>query len=132
PTVTLALFPVLSPSAVNAPAPRAGASLRGTTPLAVKPRLGLAFPVAVGTTLMAEPIIRLLAGEEYLPHSANALRVLIWFLPFSFTNALLQYVLIALNRQRFITGAFVLATGFNVLANLLLIPRFSYIGAAVT
>ena len=130
--VTLALFPMLSRLALNATAPGHGASLRGTTQLAVKALLGLAFPVAAGTTLMAEPIIRLLAGEEYLPHSANALRVLIWFLPFSFTNALLQYVLTALNRQRFITGAFVLATGFNVLANLLLIPRFSYIGAAVT
>jgi O-antigen/teichoic acid export membrane protein len=130
--VTLALFPMLSRLALDAPAPGHGVSLRQTTRLALKALIGLAFPIAVGTTVLADPIIRLLAGDEYLPHSANALRVLIWFLPFSFSNALLQYVLIALNRQRFITGAFAIATGFNVLANLLLIPRFGYIGAAVT
>src|SRR4030095_6422286 len=79
-----------------------------------------------------EPLVRLIAGESYLPYSAIALQILIWFLPFSFMNSLLQYVLIAVNQQRFITAAFVGATTANITLNLLLIPQLSYVGAAVT
>jgi O-antigen/teichoic acid export membrane protein len=128
--VTLAMFPLLSRLAIRSG--KAGSDLARATHLALKALLALAFPIAVGTTLLAEPLIRLVAGESYLPHSAIALQILIWFLPFSFTNALLQYVLIALNRQRFITAAFIVATVANATLNLLLIPRLSYVGAAVT
>ena len=136
--VTLALFPMLSRLAVDPALPGEGPTGRDrpilgqTTRLALKALLGLAFPIAVGTTLLAEPIIRALAGEDYLPHSATALQILIWFLPFSFTNGLLQYVLIAVDQQRFITKTFLVATIFNVGANLVLIPRLSYVGAAAT
>src|SRR5581483_6883144 len=67
----------------------------------------------------------------YVPEAAWALRVLIWFLPFSFVNGVTQYVLIAVDRQRFLTIAFLVATAFNLGANLLLIPRASYLGAAL-
>jgi O-antigen/teichoic acid export membrane protein len=43
---------------------------------------------------------------------------------------LTQYVLIAAGRQRFLTIAFAVAFVFNVVANALMIPRFSYVGAA--
>jgi len=111
---------------------RSRPELTRTTQLALKTLLGLAFPIAVGTTILAEPLIRLIAGESYLPHSAIALQILIWFLPFSFMNSLLQYVLIAVNQQRFITASFVGATAANAGLNLLLIPHLSYVGAAVT
>lgn len=130
--VTLALFPMLSRLAVASPAQGVDAGLRRTTQLALKVLLGLAFPIAVGTTLLAEPIIRILAGADYLPHSATALQILIWFLPFSFTNGLLQYVLIAVDQQRYITKTFLAATFFNVVANLLLVPQLSYVGAGLT
>ncbi len=42
-----------------------------------------------------------------------------------------QYVLIAVGQQRFLTGAFVIGVVFNIGANLLLIPRYGYAGAAV-
>jgi O-antigen/teichoic acid export membrane protein len=133
--ITLALFPMLSRMAVDGEPREDGrarhARLAETTRIALKFLLGLAFPIAVGTTLLAEPIIRILAGDEYLPHSAIALQILIWFVPFSFTNGLLQYVLIAVDQQRFITKAFFAATVFNIGANLLLVPRLSYVGAAL-
>jgi O-antigen/teichoic acid export membrane protein len=43
-----------------------------------------------------------------------------------------QYVLIAINQQRFLTRAFIIGVTFNVVANLLLIPRYGYVAAAVT
>jgi O-antigen/teichoic acid export membrane protein len=92
--------------------------------------LAAAFPIAVGVTLLAEPIISLFAGPDFLPHAAITLQLLIWFIPFSFTNGLLQYVLISVNRQHFITVAFVAAAAFNIVGNLLLIPHWGYLGAA--
>ena len=38
---------------------------------------------------------------------------------------------IAVGQQRFLTGAFVIGVVFNISANLLLIPRYGYAGAAV-
>src|SRR6185437_6445609 len=64
--------------------------------------------------------------------SANALRVLIWFLPISYVNGITQYVLIAVNRQRTITIAFASAVIFNLVANLILVPIYGYMAAAVT
>jgi O-antigen/teichoic acid export membrane protein len=52
-------------------------------------------------------------------------------LPFSFVNGVTQYVLIAVDRQLFLTIAFAVATAFNLAANLLLIPRWGYLGAAL-
>jgi len=96
----------------------------------LKVLLALALPIAVGTTILAEPLILLIAGPGYLPQSAWALQVLIWYLPISFTNGLLQYVLIAVNRQRILSVAFAGGVAFNVGANLLLIPPYGYLAAA--
>jgi O-antigen/teichoic acid export membrane protein len=69
--------------------------------------------------------------EGYLPYSAVALQILIFFLPFSFVNGVTQYVLIALDRQRLITGAFALTLVFNVAANLAFVPLLGINGAAI-
>jgi O-antigen/teichoic acid export membrane protein len=89
------------------------------------------LPIAVGTTYIAPAIIGLFAGPGFLPQSAIALQVLIWFLPLSYFNGVTQYVLIAIDKQRFITISFAVTLAFNVAANIVLIPRFSYVGAAM-
>src|SRR5262249_47438023 len=98
--------------------------------LALRALLQLAFPLAVGIALLSEPIVALVGGKQYLPESATALAILICYLPLKYTNGLTQYVLIATGKQRMLTGAFFLALVFNLAANVILIPRFSYIGAA--
>src|SRR5439155_3114044 len=124
-TFVLALYPLLSRQASGRPD-----DLARVFSLGLKVLLLVALPISVGTTLLAEPIVSLLAGPAYLPASAQALQVLIWFLPFSFVNGLTQYVLIALNRQRWITIAFFAAALINVSLNLWLIPRYGFLGAA--
>jgi O-antigen/teichoic acid export membrane protein len=59
------------------------------------------------------------------------LLILAWFLPFSFLNGLVQYVLIAINQQGAITRAFLIGAGFNLVANLLLVPRFGLYAASL-
>jgi O-antigen/teichoic acid export membrane protein len=123
---TLALFPLL---ARHGRADRA--ALARVYERALKVLLVLSLPIAVGIALLAEPLVLLFAGPAYLPQAVWALQVLIWFLPFSFVNGVTQYVLIAADRQRFLTLAFLVATAFNLGANLLLIPRLGYLGAAL-
>ena len=126
---TLALFPHLSRLA--AARDNAAGALAATYALAVKLLLILALPVCVATLFVAPELMRALAGPTFLPEAGTALRLLIWFLPFSYVNGLTQYVLIAAGRQRLITRAFALTTGFNVAANLLLTPRYGYVAAAL-
>ncbi len=103
---------------------------RGTI-LALRVLLAAAFPIAVGISILAEPIINMFAGPSFLPHGAITLQLLIWFIPFSFTNGLLQYVLIAANRQHVITVGFLVASAFNIVGNLLTLPHWGYVASAL-
>jgi O-antigen/teichoic acid export membrane protein len=55
---------------------------------------------------------------------------MIWYMPLGFINSVTQYVLIALNKQRFLTGAFAIGLAFNLAANIILIRRYGYIASA--
>ena len=124
---TLAIFPALSRMASSAKDNMLRAYL-----LSLRILLWISLPITVGTVLVSRELIGLFAGDAYLPHSAIALQVLIWFLPFSFVNSVTHYVLIALGQQRFLTKAFILGVVFNVAANLIAIPSLGYVGAALT
>ncbi|MDQ7030140.1 MAG: oligosaccharide flippase family protein, partial [Ardenticatenia bacterium] len=123
---TLALFPVISRYAEGA-----RDALWRATVLSLRWLLFLAMPICVFTTRYADAIIWAFGGSRFLPHSATAWRLLIWFLPFSFINSLVHYVLIAVNQQRYLTRAFLIGVGVNLVANVLLIPRYSYQAAAI-
>lgn len=124
---TLAIFPLMSRYAHTA-----RDSLVRAYILSLRLLLSIALPLAVGTPFIARELILLLGGGQYLPDSMIALQLLIWFLPFSFINQITQYVLIAIDQQRFLTRAFIIGVLFNTLANLLLIPPYGYRAAAIT
>jgi O-antigen/teichoic acid export membrane protein len=120
-----ALFPVL---ARHAAADRAALARAFRHALALLQMI--AWPATVGVAVLSRELILLLGGQEYLPGAAWALAILIWFMPLSYVNGVMQYVIIALRRQREITLAFGIAALFNLTLNLLLIPRYSYLAAA--
>jgi len=125
-TFTIALFPVMSRFAASA-----RDSLIRAYVLSIKYLAALSLPVAVLTTAYAQEVILLFGGSQYLPHAATALRLLIWFFPFSCMNQVTQYVLIAIQQQHFLTRAFLIGVIFNLTANLILIPRYGYRASAV-
>jgi O-antigen/teichoic acid export membrane protein len=130
---TLALFPLMSRYAARAAMGgdnTGGDSLARTYRLAMQILLMIALPIAVAFTFAATPLIRILGGAAYLPDSAIALRIMIWSIPIGFVNSVTQYVLIAVNQQRFLTRAFLIGVVFTTIANLLLIPRYGYLAAA--
>jgi O-antigen/teichoic acid export membrane protein len=123
---TLAIFPLISRFAESQ-----RDSLVRAYILSLKLLLMIALPVAVGTTFIARPLISILAGPEYVQQSSIALQLLIWYMPVGFINSVTQYVLIAINQQRFLTRAFLFGAAFNILSNLILIPRYGYIAASM-
>jgi O-antigen/teichoic acid export membrane protein len=125
-TFTIALFPVLSRYAAGAPDALMRAYVKS-----LKYLLILALPLAVLSFAYSDFIIYLFGGSAYLPESAIALRLIIGFLPLSFVNNVTHYVLIAVNQQRYLTKAFVVGALFNIGANLIFIPLYSYRAAAV-
>ena len=100
-TLVLALFPALSRVAETD-----RAALQGIVNKALQLMLVMAVGSAVCFSFYAASFTWLLGGDEFLPHAARALMILIWFLPFSYTNAITQYVLIALDQQKWIFFAF--------------------------
>jgi O-antigen/teichoic acid export membrane protein len=123
---TFALFPVITRQ-VTSSLPGA----RRTFRMSLKLMLLVAFPLAALTTLLAPLMIGLLGGREFLPHGAFALQLVIWSIPIGWMNSVANYVLIALGRERKLTVAFLIGVGFNVVANLLLLPRYSYVAASI-
>ncbi len=123
---TMAIFPLMSRLARDSREAMARAYI-----LALRLLLMVSLPMAVLTTFIARPLILILGGEEFLPGSALALQILIWSVPVGFINSVTQYVLIAVDQQRFLTRAFVIGVAFNVVTNLIFVPRYSYLAAAV-
>lgn len=123
---TQSFFPIMSRMAVA----QDGALARAYT-LALKLLVMIAFPLAVFSTFAAGFLVGVLGGNEFLPHGAIALSVMIWSIPFGWVNSVTNYALIAVNQQRALTRAFVIGLAFNVAGNLIAIPHFSYVGAAV-
>jgi len=90
----------------------------------------IGFPIGIGITLLADRIILLIFGAEYVP-SVIALKILIWAVVLIFARTAFERVLEAANRQIIVTEVFGVCALLNVILNLILIPKYSYIGAAV-
>jgi O-antigen/teichoic acid export membrane protein len=67
-----------------------------------------------------------------LPAGAIALQIVIWSIPLGWLNSVTNYVLISLGLESKQPRAFTVAVLFNIIANLIFIPRFSYVAAGVT
>jgi O-antigen/teichoic acid export membrane protein len=124
---TMALLPVMSRQAHED-----RAALKRNYGLAIKLLVSTALPLAVLFTFLAYFLTGILGGSKFLPDGAIATQVMIWSIPIGWMNSLTQYVLIALDLQRRITWAFVVAVSFNIISNLILIPPYGYRAAAVT
>lgn len=125
-TLTLALFPLFSNYGTTAKE-----NLLRAYREALRILVTIAFPISVGTLFVAYDLIGTVSGNDYLPNTAIALQILIWFLPFSYINGVTQYVLIAINKQRTITWAVIGSVITNVGLNLIFMPAFGYKAASV-
>jgi O-antigen/teichoic acid export membrane protein len=122
---TFAVFPVMSRQAAQ---DRSG--LQRSYRLSVKLLVLIALPASILITLLATTLIGVLSGKEFLPHGARVLQLLIWSILFGWINSLTNYVLIALDRQRYVLVASGVRVAFVVITNLLFVGTFSYFASA--
>jgi O-antigen/teichoic acid export membrane protein len=124
---TLALFPIISREVKNSLD-----SARRMYTMSLKLMLLLALPIAAVTAYLAFPLVRLVGGEEFLPHGAIALQLVIASIPIGWLNSVTNYVLIALGLESKQPRAFTIAVAFNIITNLIFLPMFNYRAAAIT
>lgn len=91
----------------------------------------MAIPMVIGTLLLSDQIIALIGGSEFSA-SAQVLRILIFSLAAIFFGNFFNNILVAAGKQALLMRILAVCAAFNITANLFLIPRFSYMGAATT
>ena len=90
----------------------------------------LIVPIVIGTLFLSNGVIHLIGGAAF-SQAANTLRILIFALAFIFFGGLFNNIMIASNHQKKMLWAFVACAIFNVIANIIFIPLFSYTAAAI-
>ena len=89
------------------------------------------FISCTGLYIFADFLIGFVAGGNFAA-AAAPLRILAFAIPLNFVGATFSYALLALERQRSLAYLYGGAAVFNVLANLISIPHYSYLAAATT
>ena len=88
------------------------------------------FPIAFGLAAIADPVVRHVFGQEFLP-SITPLRFLLIGLIFGFLSFITGALLNATNKQKTQTKLMALVLVVSIILNLILLPRFGITGAAI-
>jgi O-antigen/teichoic acid export membrane protein len=91
----------------------------------------MVLPLVSGIFLLSRDVINVIGGPGF-EDSAPVLRVLVFALFFIFFGNFSNSILLAGNEQKRMMKVLAICAAFNILANLALIPLFSYAGAAAT
>lgn len=87
------------------------------------------LPIIAGAMVLAKPIMILVAGEDFAP-SGLILKILIFAVAAIFLGCMFAHAVIAIDKQKKMIGSYLFVSISSVLLYLLIIPHFSYIGAA--
>ena len=90
--------------------------------------MGLVQSVAL--TLLADPIISVLYGKDYLP-SIPLLQIITWYSAFSYMGSVRNIWMLAKEKQRYLWIINLLGAALNVAGNFALIPVLGASGAAI-
>jgi len=120
-----AIFPVLSNFYVSSKE-----SIQLVYVKSIKYLVLLGLPLAAGITILSKEIILILYQSAF-SQSIVALQILIWTIPFILLTSSFGIILISMNKQVLAIRISLIAMIFNIGVNLVVIPQFSYLGAAV-
>ena len=94
----------------------------------------LVFYISVGVsiffTIFGGKIIWILYGEAYLPAVAP-LRVITWYTAFSYLGVARNAWVVCENKQKYLKYIYLAAALYNVILNLIFIPKMGAVGAAI-
>jgi O-antigen/teichoic acid export membrane protein len=122
--INTSLYPSLTRQAAHAPQ-----TLPRIYERVLRYLLLLSLPLAVGTTILAAPLVQLLFGVEYAA-AAPTLQIVIWAVPLMFLSEFLGYVVLVANHEGRVARAIVISTSVSVGLNLFLVPRYGLLAAA--
>lgn len=89
----------------------------------------VAVPLIFGGLLFSEQIMVLVVGNEFT-ESGPILKLLIIAVAAIFIGTIFSHAVIALNKQKKLIGFYAFTSVTSLIAYLIFIPRFSYLGAA--
>lgn len=104
--------------------------LKETVEISLRYLLVIVLAVVPVIFFFSDKIINLLYESEY-SHSINALKILIFVLIFLFPGSLFAHTLASSNRHKMLSLINFIGVGVNISLNFVLIPKFSYMGAAI-
>ena len=90
----------------------------------------LALPIIIGTQFISKETMFLAAGHEF-SSSSVILQILIFSLIAIFPGTIFAHAVIAIEKQKKMIGFYLFTSISSLVAYLILIPKFSYFGAAV-
>ena len=120
-----AVFPIMSKYYVSSKK-----SLAFTFEKLFKIMMIFAIPIGVGTVIIANKVILLIYGEQFIG-AIIALQILIWSTVLIFARSPFERLLESSNRQLAVTKVFFIGVIFNIIFNLIVIPKYSYVGAGI-
>lgn len=121
--ILIATFPLLSTLAVR-PKQASLVAQRGVGYL-----FTLFFPISVGGTILANPIIQLIYGADF-QGACIALQLLVWTLVLQAAYISMGYLVVAIDQQHKIAICQVGCLILNLVLNVPLISKYSIVGAA--
>jgi O-antigen/teichoic acid export membrane protein len=90
------------------------------------------FPLIVIVFFLSKPIINIVYGKKFTEFSPIILQILIWSVLILYNYAIFAIGLSASNKQKTYLKGTIFGAVFNTIANLIVIPNYSYYGAAIT
>ncbi len=87
--------------------------------------------IALVFTVYAFELNKLMFGNEYI-EGYKGLRFIIWTIIPLGLNFILGYLLISVNKQKYLALSLFVASVFNILLNIILIPKLSFVGTSIT
>lgn len=122
--LSYAVFPVMSRFFISSKD-----TLKATIEKFAKYLFIIALPIMIVLIILANEIILIVYGSAFV-NSIIILQILSLYISMRFVNNATGYTLSSINKEHLRASSAAIAAGSNVILNLILIPRYSFIGAA--
>lgn len=91
----------------------------------------LTIPVAIGLMLVADDLILLFFGKEYIGSILSTQILAISVMSVALSNFIGLQILVTLGKEKITTFSTIIGAGVNIVLNICLIVRYQHIGAAI-
>lgn len=92
----------------------------------------LGFPCVVGIFVLAKDAMILLGGSEFIPATGSLRIICVLIVVTAVGTWQVNQILLPYKKEKLALNIQIVAAIFSIMANIILIPKYSYIGAAIT